>query len=222
MIGSLALWRHLALQRRPARMYILGGVIMWGVILVLRIAAGCYRNLTRGRQHWFPQSSIQCNDFDRNDDQIALMDACHVEVTGVRAWQVKPGQYIYLWMPVSFTTMFQTHPFWVIWWDYGATGQLRLHLLVRARGGFTSRLLSHREQCFSSLIAGPFGKSIDVGHFGTVLMFATDIGIASHLPYLKSLMQGREDSSICTSRVLVTWQVQKTGKPSSMFEVRQN
>ncbi|KAK5291041.1 hypothetical protein LTR99_010957 [Exophiala xenobiotica] len=39
-------------------------------------------------------------------------------------------------------------------------------------------------------------------------MLATDAGIAAHLPYLKTLMQGRLEASIRTRRVVVIWQVQ--------------
>ena len=72
--------------------------------------------------------------------------------------RVKAGATLSLWTPILIMTS-------------------TLHFLVQARSGFTSRLLSHREQCFSSLIGGPFGQSIDVGRFGTILILATtDVG----------------------------------------------
>jgi hypothetical protein len=43
-------------------------------------------------------------------------------------------------------------------------------------------------------------------------MFATDVGITAHLPYLKMLMQGRSEASIRTRRVVVVWQVEESSK----------
>ena len=89
-------------------------------------------------------------------------------------------------------------------------------MLVRKRGGFTRRLLSHRDEEHTAWISRPFGRSENFGDYGTILMFATDIGITAHLPYLKMLMQGRLEASIRTRRVVVIWQV----KDSSKFHVK--
>jgi len=40
-----------------------------------------------------------------------------------------------------------------------------------------------------------------------VLMFATDIGIAAHLPYLRSLREGWSHARIRTRRIVVVWEM---------------
>ena len=208
-VGSLALWRHIALQKRPSRLYIVGGLIMWTVVLAWRVLATLYRNLHLTGHHWLPRVDVRSTDSDSN----RLENVCHAEVVGCRPWTVKPGQYVYLWVPgVSLTSPFQSHPFWVIWWDVDDKHHLVLYLLIREGHGFTSRLLSQCDQRFRAAISGPFGRSVEVDKFGTVLMFATDIGIASHIPYIKSLLEGRDNSEICTRRILVVWQIQRSGK----------
>ena len=186
---------------------------MWAMLLGGNFLCSCYRNFCcRGRRSWFPKASIVASDVDQHDESIPLVDVCHVAVTGIRPWEVEPGQYVYLWIPgVSLTSVFQSHPFCISWWERSDEEPFVLHLLVRTRRGFTSRLRSEADQCFSAMIGGPYGQSAHGEAFGTVLMFATDIGVASLLPYLKSVMQGRKNASICTRRVVLTWQVRKTG-----------
>lgn len=113
----------------------------------------------------------------------------------------------------GFPSIVRSHPFCIVWWDVDqATGSTRLALLVAQRRGFTRRLASHRDTKYRAWISGPFGQSKNYGDFGTVLMFATNVGIAAHIAYLKDLMEGRANSSIRMGRVVVVWQVKDSSK----------
>jgi len=39
-----------------------------------------------------------------------------------------------------------------------------------------------------AFVDGPYGVGYDFSNFGTVLMFATGIGVASHLVYINELV----------------------------------
>lgn len=208
-VGTIALWRHLSIQRVRARLYVLGGITLWGCLLVLSFFVDCYHNINLGRSHWLPRVNIVKVYQATSDDQVVMADACLLEIQVNRCWDVRPGHYHFICLPaLGFLSIFQSHPFWVVWWEKDSkTGTMQLDMLVRKRRGFTRRLLSHTHKEYTGWISRPFGQSEAFGDYGSVLMFATDIGIAAHLPYLKIFMQGRTEASIRTRRVVVVWQV---------------
>lgn len=214
-VAAVALWRHLSEPVSQARYYILGGMSFWVISLCLSFLFDCYRNISLGRRPKLPKASIVKDYRTANNDQVVMAGACHVEIRLNRSFTAQPGEYLYICIPaLGFPiSMFQSHPFWIIWWDTDPTsGEMRLDLLVKQRRGFTRRLLSHRDKEYTAWISGPFGKTWDFGEYGTILMLAVDVGIAAHLPYLKSLMERRTNASICTRRVVVVWQVKDSSK----------
>ena len=208
-VGTIALWRHLSIQRVRSRLYILGGITLWGCLLLLSFFVDCYHNINLDRSRWLPRVNIVKVYQATSDDQVVMADACLLEIQINRCWDVRPGHYHFICLPaLGFLSIFQSHPFWVVWWEKDSkTGTMQLDMLVRKRRGFTRRLSSHSHKEYTGWISRPFGQPGAFGDYGSVLMFATDIGIAAHLPYLKSFMQGRTEASICTRRVVVVWQV---------------
>lgn len=218
-VAAVALWRHLSEPVSQARFYILGGTSLWAIALCTSLLSDCYRNVSLGRRlrPRLPKVFIFKEYRTVNNDQVVMDGACHVEIRLNRSFTVQPGQYLYLCIPAQGfpISIFQSHPFWIIWWDRDPeSGEMRLEMLVKQRRGFTRRLLSHRDREYTAWISGPFGKTLDFGDYGTILMLAVDVGIAAHLPYLKSLMERRTNASICTRRVVVVWQVKDSSKAS--------
>ncbi|KAI9727197.1 MAG: hypothetical protein M1834_008505 [Cirrosporium novae-zelandiae] len=97
----------------------------------------------------------------------------------------------------------------VIWWNQGEGNSLQIACLVQCRKGFTARLLRYRDQLPLTIIDGPYGVSHDFGSFGTIIMFATGIGIAGHLPYLKELVHGYNNRVVRTRYIILVWQLDK-------------
>ncbi|KAF8459272.1 hypothetical protein BDZ91DRAFT_835540 [Kalaharituber pfeilii] len=58
-------------------------------------------------------------------------------------------------------------------------------------------------------IAGPYGWGYDLTEFGTVVFFATGIGIAAVLPYIKSLAQKRDNREAKTQEISLVWILEK-------------
>jgi hypothetical protein len=62
----------------------------------------------------------------------------------------------------------------------------------------------------SALVEGPYGRGYDFRKFGTVVMFASGIGILAHLPYLDELVPHKglhEDDQFrtMTRDILLIW-----------------
>ncbi|OJD26948.1 hypothetical protein ACJ73_01671 [Blastomyces percursus] len=72
--------------------------------------------------------------------------------------------------------------------------QSALDLLIRPRHGLTADLLRHVEVdhgvslSFPALVSGPHGTSESTGQYETVLVVASDFGVAPVIPYLKQLI----------------------------------
>ena len=63
----------------------------------------------------------------------------------------------------------------------------------------------------SAFVDGPYGVGYDFSNFGTVLMFATGIGVASHLAYIDELVQGYRRCEVKTRRIVLIWELDADG-----------
>ena len=137
--------------------------------------------------------------------------------------QVKPGQYINLWIPsISFWSFLQSHPFVVASCAEGE--QTTLELLIGLQRGLTSKFLRNSTYLSDSalsnrrlaLFSGPHGLSAPLAEFETVLLVASGLGIVTQLPYLRHLIHGYNDFQIRTRRIHLVWQLESLGKQSSI------
>jgi NAD(P)H-flavin reductase len=78
---------------------------------------------------------------------------------------------------------------------------------VQRRAGFTAALDRHVKRQLLAFIDGPYSAPHNFGEYGTVVMLASGIGIAGHMPYIKELISGYNSCEVRTRRVLVVWQV---------------
>jgi predicted ferric reductase len=141
-----------------------------------------------------------------------VSNALRVMVTVPRAWEVKAGQYIFLTIPrAGILSGVQSHPFMIAWWEWSVAG-LRVYLLVKRRRGFTKDLTGRIGKISLAFIDGPYGQKHDFGDYGTVIMFATDIGIAGHIPFIKELVRGYNSCEVRTRRIVVVWQMEHERK----------
>ncbi len=104
----------------------------------------------------------------------------------------------------------------ITWWDLGRKG-LTISLLVKSRTGFTGELDRHTNKELRAFIDGPYGIQHKFGEYGTVIMFATGIGIAGHIPYIKDLISGYNNCEVRTRRIILVWQINKESKSKHYF-----
>lgn len=141
--------------------------------------------------------------------------AVRIRIHSQRRLRIKTGQYINLWIPfVSFWSFTQSHPFVVISWAAGE--QDNLDLFIEPRRGLTRDILYHAKNShvFNPLVmfSGPYGKSVSMEGYETILMVASGFGIAAQLPYLKRLIHGYNAREVRARRIHLIWQIEDTGE----------
>lgn len=156
----------------------------------------------------------------------------HIKV--VRPWKFNVGQFVYLSIPgVSLSAPFQSHPFALSWWYKTESGDDIAVFLVQPKQGFTKRLgyltpqpskgwkaqATSREglrldsfdtsgsKKWKTIIEGPYGNDLNLRTYDTVLLFATGIGIAAQLPYVRQLLAEHYAWIAKTRRIALFWEM---------------
>lgn len=199
----ITLWLHLPLlPLKTPQIYLLVSSIIFAFIKLVRLG------------------TTACFSISPNGASIATI---HQNGAGVelrvflrRRQKFHPGQFVYLCLP-SFSTLsvLQSHPFQISWAYQDEKGRQVLVLLVKPRRGFTGQLtLAPSDRRYHAFVEGPYGRHLNLGQYGTVLLFATGIGIAGQLPYLKELLELYIDCRVKTRRISLFWEIDKEGKSS--------
>ena len=171
-----------------------------------------FRNLVFGRPFATAIARRISNRDSLDQSLVDLSNVLQVDITIPRPWQVKAGQSIFLSIPkLGIFTGLRGHPFMISWWDRDQNG-LKISLLVKSRAGFTAELDKHTNKCVRAFIDGPYGTRQDFGEYGTVIMFATGIGIAGHIPYIKELIIGYNNCEVKTRRIRLVWEIKEQCK----------
>ena len=148
----------------------------------------------------------------------SLPDAYQIHAKIARPWKYRAGQYVYLCIPgVSYSALFQSHPYIVAWWYPYDKDRDVVIFIVRRQTGFTQCLPTTRSSTqpteLRAIVEGPYGKEIHLDEYGTALLFATDIGIASQLPYARQLLENFHNYDAKARRIALFWQVESEGRP---------
>ncbi|KAH7304389.1 hypothetical protein B0I35DRAFT_495104 [Stachybotrys elegans] len=198
----------------PPTIYLTIAVGLLIVTVLRRLTLTIYRSV--GFKKPLSRASIHTIVYRRSrQENIPLLDAVHVHVRLPRKWTYRAGQYINLYMPgVSRTSFAQLHPFCVAWW-YSKDGSDYIVLIIEKKHGFTKQLCSHRSIELNNsaemvaLIEGPYGRELDLDSYGTVLLFATGIGIAAQLSYIWQLLNRSQTGQSRTKKIQLYWQVER-------------
>jgi hypothetical protein len=165
---------------------------------------------------------------------IAMPDGVQVHVKLVQPWTFRAGQFVYLCLPgISRSAFLQSHPFVLSWWYKNANGDDIAVFMMRPRRGFTRNLgdiapqpsrdwkaLANsleglelesydtaRSKELKAIIEGPYGNKLNLESYDTVLLFATGIGIAAQLPYVRQLLQQHYAWVAKTRRIALFWEI---------------
>jgi predicted ferric reductase len=202
----------------PPTVYLLAAISLQILIGALRTGQVLYRNIKYGKL--LSRAIVRTITFKRpNGRDIPVSDAVHVHVRLTRRWQPRAGQYAYLRIPgVSYTSFAQSHPFYVSWWYRDAKGNDVVVFIVQKKRGFTRNLFLHANNNLSqdykmrALVEGPYGKELHLESYGTVLLFATGIGIAGKLPCVTQLLEGYHNCEVKTRRIALFWELESECK----------
>jgi hypothetical protein len=220
-----AIWQHLPSSTLLPRLYVIIILGLFLLALVLQSVTLLYQNgafSSRG----CPRVLVTCDGSSQSDEKADPNPVIKVRIVLSRPMKVKAGQYINLWMPsVSLWSWAQVHPYMVTSWSREA--QQTLDLLVQPCRGFSANLFRHAcaarpgSASFLGLITGPHGISESVDHYESILVIASDLGVAAAIPYLKKLIYSYNTSASCTRRVHFVWQLQTLSKATSSMGVHE-
>lgn len=203
-----AIWKHVSSSQ--SKRWVLLLAILSAVTGALQFIRIMYRNIPHRRSVKFLTEN--CGG-----------DAVRLTLFLPRPWRIRAGQRVYVSIPrVGLLYMFHPHPFTIAWWEGdGNSSMSSITLIVRARSGFTKKLLGRIESgCEGwAWIDGPygpsrtsiFGCSPEVGDYGHILMVATGMGIVAQLPYIKELLDGQRQGQVRTRRIALVWRLEQEG-----------
>ena len=155
-------------------------------------------------------------------------DAVRVTLHVPKAWKFTPGQHVYLYMPsVGHIT---SHPFSLVWseeehdlntkkadfvtrGDAFGSRRTKMFLIIRRRTGFTNSLFKRTQMSpegrfiTSALVEGPYGGE-SFASYGTVMLFASGVGITHQIPHVRDLVAGYANGTHATRKVTLVWIIQ--------------
>ena len=202
VLVAYAIWRHLNVKPVFSRFYLYIAACIFAATTIARYCRLLLRNAAWGR----PYASTKIT---------RIGDAIRIQINVPRPWKIRAGQYVYVWMPgVSLSSVLQSHPFMITWWDHNTHGQgSNIYLLVKPKSGFTQNLVRHGGSlALKCWIDGPYGNPVDMEECGSVLMFASGIGIAAQVPYIKNILKDFRDAKTRTKNILLVWQLDNESK----------
>lgn len=126
-------------------------------------------------------------------------DLIRVSVLATGPFKPKPGQYYFLYEPLSLTP-WENHPFTLASWSTTSRGT-ELEFLVAPLKGWTRRLQRRINRAngpasMRLLLEGPYGHEADLAGFEHVLLVAGGSGITGILPYIFALGQSERKRRI--------------------------
>ncbi|RDL36280.1 uncharacterized protein BP5553_06892 [Venustampulla echinocandica] len=205
-VVCIAIWRHVSLKK-PTALFLRVGIYLWTIVTVAHWVLFAFRNFVFGRPFATAEAKRPWNvGLDVEDLELSVLQ---VDITVPRPWQVKAGQFVFLSIPkLGIFTGLRGHPFMITWWKRDRKG-LTISLLVRSRAGFTAELDRHSDKSLRAFIDGPYGIRHNFGEYGAVVMFATGIGIAGHIPYIKDLIRGYNSCEVKTRSIRLVWDIRE-------------
>jgi predicted ferric reductase len=98
-------------------------------------------------------------------------------------------------------------------------GPTSFHLIVKARDGMTRHLLEKVRNAggvdgaqisYSACIEGPYGGHQSFASYGTVMLFASGVGITHQIPYVRELLEGYAAGTVACRRLTLIWVIPST------------
>jgi predicted ferric reductase len=216
----LGLYKHLEMHNLPQVPWMHLIFFFWGAEWVCRWASILYYGIGIRQR-----SSITV--------EAMPGEAVRLTINMVREWTPRPGCHVHMWMPAL--SLWSSHPFSVAWAAtltpeskemtlpmlegdvlalHGqAQKSKQISLVCRARTGLTRHMYekackSPNEQFTTfGFIEGPYGGHHSLDSYGTAVLFAGGVGITHQVMYLKHLVNGFNNGTTATQRIVLIWTV---------------
>ncbi|EHY57102.1 hypothetical protein HRR83_002602 [Exophiala dermatitidis] len=207
--ATYSIWSHLKKSHSLPQKYIY--VTIGTFLLTVLVQCGLIVYQTGVVGNGFARVKItNIKEMLNREHVIIQQEVMTLQVRLTSPVQVKPGQYICLWIP--WFGLLQSHPFIITSWSDESLESL--DIFVEPRDGLTRKLLRYSDSSrgsgtlYKALFSGPHGTTVPAGTYETVLMMADGFGVVSYLPYLKQLIHGYNACKIRTRRIHLVWQLE--------------
>lgn len=160
-----------------------------------------------------------------------------IELLPLKPTRIYAGQHVWLRISIkryNYLPFTESHPFTIASWEKAKDGKARsITILVDPRNGFTRKLKllvdddttnftyfnkllttpkaepkAESKEIKLAFFDGPYGQPIRAEEFGTVILYATGIGIGAQLAVVKHLLESRESGNAKTQRITLLWEVE--------------
>ncbi|KAB8294760.1 hypothetical protein EYC80_006722 [Monilinia laxa] len=211
-VAIAGVWIHCDIPSLPQKPYIRAVAFLWVADRVFRLVRLVWCNYsTKG----WTTASIEAMPGD----------ACRVTMHLPKKLHVKPGSHAYL--RFEKLNFWESHPFSIAWVahrpllpDELPSNEKKLLLerqttdisfVIHAQTGLTRRLFdaakleSPRALKLKAAFEGPYAGHHSLDSYGHAVLFAGSSGITHQIPYVQHLIQGFNDGTIATKKVLLVW-----------------
>ena len=222
------LWMHL--NGFPQQMLLLGAIVIWAGARLWRFLTVVYRSF--GKQSCVAQIEAMPGDALR----ISLTSprpwtfhagqSVYLTIPSVGWWTAHPfsiawtdfGDNLVRSDSVK-STFDEKNPIIRKHIPAEQRGKQHYSLIVKAKSGMTKKLLDRVERAggvegvqisFNACIEGPYGTERSMASYGTVMLFASGVGITHQIPYVKELLEGYADGTVSTRRITLVWVIPST------------
>ncbi|SCO92765.1 uncharacterized protein FRV6_16893 [Fusarium oxysporum] len=200
------MWRHIPTDSQFSLifLYVVAGIFLGS--LTWQVGETVYTN-----GWWFQSVSLSQN---------GSYDYIQVRMTLRKPVKVEPGQYINLWIPLGPLSGLQSHPFTVANWSIRA--QTELKVFVGVKRGLTSKLRDAVKRGLKSnigLYMGPYGATIAMKGYETILLVATGLGVVAVAPYLQGLVHATRAHEIRSAPVHLIWHIPSWKQAHAVFDI---
>jgi Ferric reductase like transmembrane component/Ferric reductase NAD binding domain/FAD-binding domain len=232
MITFAFLWMHLKMMHAiPQLKMLIGAIMIWGIARGWRMCTLAYRSWGREPCHAaieaMPGDALRISIKSPRPWIHRPGQSLYITIPSVGWWTAHPFSVAWsdfdesLSRSTSVKSNFdEKKPIVrVRKTDVEDDGKLTYSLIVKARSGMTKKLLDKVQRAggvdgaqisFNALIEGPYGGEGSMASYGTVMLFASGVGITHQMPYVRALLQGYNYGTVAARRVILIWVVPHT------------
>ncbi|KAE8450255.1 hypothetical protein EG329_006683 [Mollisiaceae sp. DMI_Dod_QoI] len=214
-LAIVGIWIHCHIAHLPQLPYVQTIAGLWAFDRVARVLR------------------IICKNYSRKGWTIATIEAlpgeaCRVTMRLPKKVSVEPGSHAYI--RIASVNVWESHPFSIAWVEDRAVfpslptnekhGHVKLKdeemvtevsFVIQAQTGFTRKLYKKASLCsprslrVKAAMEGPYGGHHSLDSYGHAVLFAGASGITHQISYVRHLIQGFNEGSIVTRKILLVW-----------------
>jgi predicted ferric reductase len=200
LVTICPLWLHVSSTK--IRYFVLSPMIALGSGSLFQAVRVFYRNVPMFRRSRQEKAQLLMHD-----------NIVKIRIRLQAGWKIEGGQYIQLYTPsLRHGSLLQSRPYMICWWDEHDGLAHSITLLLKPHRGLAGLLHGNRPVALRAVIDGPFGVSLNLSSYGTIIMVASGIGIAAQVPCIKASLRDCNAFLGCTRKIHLIWELEGKSK----------